>query len=257
MVADKKTRPAVTNRAKPARSRPKAAAFAGDSGKVRPRFEVKLRQVNRSGELLSTLRSRIARQEIPPGAKLREQEVAEEFDVPRTLIREVFSALEQRGLIERIPNRGALVTRLDMAQIVDLYNVREVLEGASVRLATEREDPATWQELMEYFDGPMGDYVAAYDFDAFIEGYERFRRRAADASGSQILAEMLDSIWEKTQVLIRRIIILPGRAQQGLTEHRAVLHAMRRGDAVLAEDLRRKNMRSAKETLLRYQNYLV
>jgi len=68
---------------------------------------------------------------------------------------------------------------------------------------------------------------------------------------------MLDSIYEKTQVLIRRIIILPGRAKAGLQEHQAVLQAMRQGDAAAAESLRRNNLRSAKECLMRYQKYLL
>ena len=68
---------------------------------------------------------------------------------------------------------------------------------------------------------------------------------------------MLDSIYEKTQVLIRRIIILPGRAQQGLREHVAVLEAMNRGDADAAEALRRENMRSAKACLQNFQKYVL
>lgn len=217
----------------------------------------KPRAANRAPELLNILRERIARQEVPPGSKLREQEVAEEFDVPRTLIREVFSALEQRGLIERIPNRGAVVMRLDLSQIFHIYDVREVLEGLCVRLATESAPPESWQDLVDLFAGPMAGYVADSDFDAFLAGYELFRRRVVKAAANPVLAEMLDSIWDKTHVLIRRIIILPGRPQQGLEEHLAVLHAMRRGDGAAAEELRRRNMRSAKETLTRYQKYLI
>jgi len=68
---------------------------------------------------------------------------------------------------------------------------------------------------------------------------------------------MLDSILERTQTLIRRIIILPGRAQQGLAQHTAMLEAMCAGDAEQAEALRRANMRSAKAVLERYQKYLL
>ena len=103
-----------------------------------------------TAEVLDTLRQRIARQDIPPGAKLREHELADEFGVPRTRIREVFGALESRGLIERIPNRGAVVMRLDLAQVFQLYDVREVLEGLCVRLATENVPPETWQELVDH-----------------------------------------------------------------------------------------------------------
>lgn len=203
------------------------------------------------------LRARIAKQELPPGAKLREQDLAEEFDVPRPLIREILAALAQRGLIERIPNRGAVVARIDTHQLLTLYDVREVLEGLSVRLATQNRPPESWQDLVELFDGPMARYVDDSDLDAFIEGYGFFRRRVIDAAANPALADMLDGIWDKTQFLIQRIIILPGRPRQGLAEHRAVLGAMRRGDAVAAEELRRKNIRSAKETLARYQGYLM
>ena len=208
-------------------------------------------------DLLDVLRERIARQEVPPGAKLREHELALEFGVPRTRVREAFSALEQRGLVERIPNRGAIVARLDLSQVFHLYDVREVLEGVCIRLATANSKGEDWQELLEFFEGPMQHYVDESDFDAFIAGYARFRRRATEVAANPVLAEMLDSIYEKTQVLIRRIIILPGRAKVGLQEHLAVLRAMRAGDAQKAEDLRRLNMRSAKSFLRRYQSYIL
>lgn len=215
------------------------------------------RRRNRAPDVLQILRDRIARQEISPGAKLREHELAQEFGVPRTRIREVFCALEQRGLIERVPNRGAVVTRLDLSQVFCIYDVREVLEGLCVRLATQNVPPESWQDLVELFAGPMEEYVRQGDFDAFIAGYERFRRRTIEATHNPALVQMLDSIYEKTQVLIRRIIILPGRAEVGLHEHQAVLEAMRRGDAAEAERLRRENMRSAKDYLQRYQKYVL
>src|SRR6185503_8711130 len=118
-------------------------------------------------QVLDVLRRRIAQQEVAPGAKLREHELAGEFGVPRTRIREVFGALESRGLIERIPNRGAVVMRLDSEHVFQLYDVREVLEGLSVRLATENVAPESWQDLVEHFRGPMAKYVREGDFDAF------------------------------------------------------------------------------------------
>ena len=117
------------------------------------------------------------RQDIAPGAKLREQELADEFGVPRARIREVFGALESRGLIERIPNRGAVVSRLELDQVFQLYDVRAVLEGLCVRLATQNAPPETWQEFVELFGAPM---------DGFVQG-RRLRllhRRATSASAA-------------------------------------------------------------------------
>lgn len=208
-------------------------------------------------EVLQTLRERIARQDIAPGAKLREHELAEEFGVPRTRIREVFGALESRGLIERIPNRGAVVSRLELDQVFHLYDVRAVLEGLCVRSATENVPPETWQEFVDLFGAPMDEFVKAGDFDAFLACYERFRRRFIECARNPVAAQMLDSIYEKTHVVIRRIVILPGRAQAGLGEHRATVAAMRAGDAEGAERLKRANLLGAKEYLRRFQKYVL
>lgn len=208
-------------------------------------------------EILETLRRRIAGQEIPPGAKLREQDLAAEFGVARTRIRDVFGTLESRGLIERVPNRGAVVTRLDMELVFKLYDVREVLEGLCARLATENVPPESWQDLVDHYNEPMANFLKSGDFDSYVDGYNRLRQRTIAAAGNPIAAQMLDSIYERTNFVIRRIIILPGRAETGLEQHRAVLAAMRRGDGVDAERLKRLNMRSAKEALNKFRNYVL
>lgn len=207
--------------------------------------------------VLQILRERIASQDIPPGAKLREHDLAEEFGVPRARIREVFGALESRGLIERIPNRGAVVSRLELDQVFHLYDVRAVLEGLCVRSATENVPPETWQEFVELFGEPMDAYIKAADFDAFLSVYERFRRKFIEHARNPVAAQMLDSIYEKTNVVIRRIVILPGRAQTGLGEHRATVAAMRAGDAEKAERLKRANLQGAKEYLRRFEKYVL
>jgi len=208
-------------------------------------------------DITGVLRERIATQELPPGSKLRENELALEFGVPRTRVRDALSVLEQRGLVERIPNRGAVVMRLELSQVANFYDVREVLEGLCARQATLNAPRGQWQAALDYFKGPMARFVAGGDLDSYIEGYEAFRRQLIDAAGNPVLAQMLDSILERTQTLIRRIIILPGRAEMGLRQHTAMLEAMVKGDADRAEALRRENMRSAKAYLERYQKYIL
>lgn len=229
--------------------------------KTKPRARARKRRGGKAAapthEVLQVLRERIARQDIPPGAKLREHDLAEEFGVPRTRIREVFGALESRGLIERIPNRGAVVSRLELDQVFHLYDVRAVLEGLCVRQATENAPPEVWQEFVDLFGEPMQQLVKAGDFDAFLSGYERFRRRFIECARNPVAAQMLDSIYEKTNVVIRRIVILPGRAEKGLGEHRAVVAAMRAGNAEEAERLKRANLEGAKEYLRRFQKYVM
>ena len=208
-------------------------------------------------DLLRILRERIARHDYPPGAKLLENDLAGEFGVSRARVREAFGALEQRGLIQRIPNRGAEVVRLDLSRMFEIYDVREMLEGLCVRLAVQNTRPASWQDLVTLFGQPMDKHVRNGEFEDYIAKLELLRRRTIEAAGNRVLADMLDSINDKTREIMRRIIILPGRAAEGLKQHRAVLAAMRKGDAALAEKLRRGNIRSSREYLERYQNFIL
>lgn len=208
-------------------------------------------------DVLQILRERIASCELLPGTKLNEYELASEFTVPRTRIRDAFLALEQRGLIERTPNRGAMVARLDPVQVFHIYDVREVLEGLCAKLATQNVPNESWQDLLDEFSGPVAEAVKDGDFETYTEIYGKFRRRCIEAADNPELTKALDGIYEKTQVLIRRILILPGRAEKGVREHLAVLEAMRKGDAEAAERLRRENMRSAKVFLTRYMKYIL
>lgn len=207
--------------------------------------------------LLPALRARIARHELPPGSKLLENELSREFGVSRAKVRDAFGALEQRGLIQRIPNRGAVVARLDLSQVFEIYDVREMLEGLCVRLAVQRSRPQSWQSLVRLFGKPMEAIVRRGKFEEYIANLELLRGRTVEAAGSAVLADMLDSINDKTREIQRRIIILPGRAAEGLKQHRAVLAAMRKGDALEAERLRRANIHSSREYLERFQGFVL
>jgi DNA-binding GntR family transcriptional regulator len=208
-------------------------------------------------DIATELRARIARHDLLPGTKLVEVELAQEFDTTRPRIREALAALEQRGLVERIPNRGAIVTRITFEQILQIYCAREALEGMSVRLAAELAPEGEWDDLIELFGTPMEKALEEGNFDFFLDGYERFRQRVFKNANNPIIQQMLDSILERTQAVIRRAIVLPGRAPRGLEYHRAVLAALRERDGEKAESIRRQSLREAAEYLSRYRKYIV
>ena len=132
-----------------------------------------------------------------------------------------------------------------------------MLEGLCVRLAVERAKPQSWQDLVQLFGRPMEAIVKRGEFEKYIVNLDRLRSRTLEAAGNSVLADMLDSINDKTREIQRRIIILPGRAAEGLLQHRAVLAAMRKGNAAKAEELRRANIRSSREYLERFQNFVL
>ena len=208
-------------------------------------------------DVFGILRERISSHALPPGSRLREQDLASEFDVSRARIREAFGALEQRGLIERIPNRGAVVVRLDPRQMYDLYDVRRVLEAYVARLAAERAPDAAWAELTERFGRPLEQAIAKGDFDTYLEALESLHARMVEFAGNSILADMLDLIGDKTLVISRRVIILPGRAEIGIKMHRRLLQALTLRDADAAEAEMRQILSSARDYLEKFHNFVI
>jgi len=81
---------------------------------------------------------------LPPGSRLLEVELAERLGISRTPVREAIKRLETQGLVSHEPNQGAVITKLDHARTVELYIVREVLEGVAARMAATS---ATQEEL--------------------------------------------------------------------------------------------------------------
>jgi DNA-binding GntR family transcriptional regulator len=208
-------------------------------------------------DIVEILRNRIVEHELPPGSKLREAALTVEFNVSRPRVREAFGILEERGLIERIPNRGAVVTRLKVDEAFALFEVREVLEGLAVRLATEKSSPDTWKDMVELFGKPVEEAMERGELDFYVDCVTEFRRRTTVAANNLILAALLDSLYDRTKMLVRRLVLVPGRASKGMCQHQETLRAMSDGNAELAEQLKRKNIRSARDSFDSYKKYLL
>jgi DNA-binding GntR family transcriptional regulator len=221
------------------------------------KLEIGGSEKSETDHLVDELRGRIVSLELPPGSRLRESQLAEEFNVSRARVRDAFGILEERGLIERIPNRGAVVMRLEADDIYELFEVREVLEAQMVRLATMKTSPSDWDSLIDLFGDALEKDVADNDLDAYMAAIAEFRARCIDAADNEVLRGLLDSIYDRIQGMTRRLVLVPGRALKGFHQHQEILHAMRSGDADLAESLKRNNIRSAQEWFQKYQKYLL
>ena len=210
-----------------------------------------------ANEVVDALRQRIVEHDLPPGSKLRETALSQEFSISRPRLREAFGILEERGLIERVPNQGAIVARLSAEQAVALYNVREVLEGLAVRLATENAAPGTWDALRDRFGDAGEQALKRNDLNFYADSVHQFRQFSFEKAGNDVLSQTLDELYDRSRVLIRRLVLVPGRAAAGMQEHRRILDAMISGDAIAAEQLKRENLRSARRWFCDYRSYLL
>jgi DNA-binding GntR family transcriptional regulator len=211
----------------------------------------------KSDDIENELRERIVSHALLPGVKLKEQAFAEEFGVSRARIRQAFVNLEQRGLVERVHNYGTRVAIPSATEVFGIYDVFEVLEGLCVRLAVLNSPNDRWDDLHELFGPELEKTVAIGDCETLFAAIMTYRRRTQAAAANPTLTNFLESIYDKTQMIIRRTLILPGRAELSFREHVAIIAAMREGDAEKAEILKRANMRTAREFLERYQTFIL
>jgi len=208
--------------------------------------------------VFDVLRQRISDHVLSPGSKLREAELSKEFGISRGRVREIFGALEQRGLIVRIPNKGAVVVRLDPKQVFDLFAVREMLEALAVRLATRVAPKGTWDDLVKRFHDPALEAdLSGGNFEGYMAALDALRERTIRYADNALLQDMLNRIYDKAMVIARRVIILPHRWPIGLEYHRKLVNAMAAGEAETAEQLKREIIASASEALERYREFVL
>ena len=207
--------------------------------------------------ILHTLRERIVEGYYPQGVKLVEQDLAREFNTSRPMLREILSDLEGLGLVEKRRNRGTTVRRINSQSLLEIMEIREVLEGLAARLAAEKSKPEDWRDLEKDLGEPFDQIVKNMDFKSYLELIGTLRDRMVEAAQSEELSKLIISMYAKIQIVQRRIVILPGRINQAITEHREVLKAIVEGNPEKAEKMKRLNMKNARECLEKYKTWVL
>jgi DNA-binding GntR family transcriptional regulator len=209
------------------------------------------------GMVAAQLRARIATHAIAPGSRLREWDVAGEFAVPRLTARDALDILVHQGFVAREPNRGVLVRRRDLAEVMHLFELREVNEGLAARRAAHIAPPRSWDDLISAFGAPMEAFVAQQDLENYVRTYDRLHKRLIAAADSPPLAELLHRLNDMTAIYGRRVLLVSDRTQHALSDHRAVLDALRRGDARAAEQARRATIANVRAAVERYHSFVL
>lgn len=197
-----------------------------------------------------SLREAILDGEIEAGQRLREEELAREFGVSRTPVREALQQLSSEGLVDVNPHQGAIVTQLTTDDILAIYVVREVLEGVSARLAARRATPEQCASLLAIVD-EMDAIANDGDPGAIAKLNLRFHAELRQAANNRHLDRYLSQIEHSVRRFGQTTFAYPGRAQTTVNEHRAIMDAVTAHDSEGAEALAIEHMRKARELRLR------
>lgn len=185
---------------------------------------------------------------LAPGSRLRETEIAERLAVSRTPVREAIRRLEAEGLVDHLPRSGAVVRRLDYPEMMELYEMRTVLEGTAARLAARAASPVELEELVA-----INDDMRAADGkpDQLFLLNRQFHRRVLDAARNRFLLRAMASVENTLLILGTSAMHLPDRAKEAVDEHAAVLAALLARDGAAAELAMRLHMERAQFARLR------
>jgi DNA-binding GntR family transcriptional regulator len=184
---------------------------------------------------------------LRPGDRLTEAMLARRFKVSRTPIREALRELAASGLIEMRPHRGAQVRALPLETMVHMLEVMAELEGFCARLAARRMSDAQRRELARLHK----DYralAAADDRDGYFQVSMRFHELIYAGSQNPVLEATAMRIRLQVSAYRRFQLRAPGRLEQSLAEHTAILEAIVARDAEAADRLMREHINIVGET---------
>ena len=203
--------------------------------------------------ITEVLQERIASQELRAGTRLHEESLAEEFGTSRTVIREVLGWLEQRSLVERVPNRGAFVKGLSEKEVLEIFDIREWLEALLTVKATQKAPDEHWQRFIQAFGEPLREQIAAGELDAYNNLLDELRLETASIADNEIANSFIYKVLDRARVVKIRVTLLPGRAERGRELHLEMLHCMANRDAEGAERYKREIISSARDLFLKYK----
>lgn len=181
-------------------------------------------------QVLDIIREAILEFRYKPGQRLIERELIEQTGVSRTTIREVLRELAAEGLVETVPQKGAIVVVPSIEQAAAIYDVRIALEALAARRFVERateEQIANLRAALEVFAVKASEHA---DIATLLRTKDAFYAALFDGAGNETITSVLSSLQARVRVLRAASLSREGRPEQALKELRMIVAAAEAGD---------------------------
>ena len=191
-----------------------------------------------------TIAEAIVSRALPAGWRLREENLASIFAVSRTPVREALMRLESERLVTRSRRSGLVVADVSAEQVLELYVIREALDGVAARQAARYHAPVDIATLEE-INVRMQIAADADDFSRMAELNVDFHTALARASRNEMLQQFVAQVNQAVRRYRGTTFAQPGRAREAILEHEQIIEALRGQDEQRAEEAARRHMRHA------------
>ena len=198
--------------------------------------------------VFNQLREAILGGKMLPGQKISEPELAGIYGVSRGSLREAIARLEACNLVERKPNVGARVITLSIEELMEIYHIREALEGMAARLAAQNMDMAEIAGLRKIVETQRNE-ISGGNYAYFLKEVDLdFHFRIIQGSRNKRLIRLLcQDLYDLVRFYRVSFSASSPRPEAAYAEHSAIVAAMERGDGEMAELLMRHHIRASRE----------
>jgi len=178
-------------------------------------------------------------------------DLARQLSVSRSPVREAVQRLVQEGLAISVPHRGAVVARIGVEDLQELYEVREMLEGLAARRATERLDSTARSELASLVEQHR-EALEREDLEGHVRLDMRFHLQIRKLAGNERLAEMLDRLQGQVRLAMHSLWGRYDAPRHALEDHEKILAAVLSNDPDAAEIAARAHIARVRAALASY-----
>ncbi len=200
-------------------------------------------------QVASRLRTMLVEGRIAPGAKLNERELAEQLHVSRTPLREAIKLLGAEGLVDLLPNRGAVAVKLTEVDVLNTFELLAMLEGMCGELAAQRATDAELAELRALHYEMLASF-SRRDLSGYYRLNARIHAAISEAARNPVLTSTYRSINARVQSLRFRTNQDDAKWKRAVAEHELMLAALEAHDGAALRSLLVTHLLNKRDSVL-------
>jgi DNA-binding GntR family transcriptional regulator len=187
--------------------------------------------------------------------RLDERQLAQEFGISRTPVREAMAQLEREGFVRSVPRRGIYIVRKTKAEVIEMITAWAALESMAARLITEGASDEEIASLRRMFATFENGEVRAH-LDEYSEANIEFHQAIIRLSGNSVLISLAENLFTHMRMIRRKTILEQDRAERSIRDHINIIEALEARATGRAEDLVRSHALGLADHVARYADYL-
>lgn len=212
--------------------------------------------MNQTETTYSYIKTRILEGILKPSEKLVESQLAKEIGVSRNTLKNALLILEKENLVEIEKNKGAKVKAFTLDEITNFLDIREALEGVIVKSVAVHITDESICEL-ESILNKMEALIKDNKLDEYSQMNRAFHDIIYKSSKNQQAVDLVLMIKAQLMRYQFRTILVPGRTDNSLQEHKEIFNALKLKDGERAEVAIKKHISHVKETIENYFQFLI